>query len=258
MVKIRMMAKTRMAIAGAPKASIVRTPLARRAVAGWSPNSSSYRADCAATQAGWKARRPRRKVAHPAVEENTLGDDGAQSQGRTAVLAAGPADRDDADRARPDRRDRGAALPDDRPIFLASPYLKIFIVFVFFIGVAACFWQVLTLISSVNWIEGFALDRPGHEFTQAPRLLAPLAAMLAERRARRSLTSSSTRSILEIGGDAHRGAARPHPLHHQPADLPRPSRHLLRPRHRRPGRRRHHPLARPEGGAERDGRPSTA
>ena len=88
-------------------------------------------------------------------------------------------------------------FPKIGSIFLASPYLKIFIVFVFFIGVAACFWQVLTLISSVNWIEGFAVDRPGHEFTQPPRLLAPLASMLANRRARRSLTSSSTRSILE-------------------------------------------------------------
>ena len=67
----------------------------------------------------------------------------------------------------------------------------------FFVGVLACFWQVLTLISSVNWIEGFALDRPGHGFTKAPRLLAPLSAMLSGRHARRSLTSASTRSILE-------------------------------------------------------------
>jgi hypothetical protein len=88
-------------------------------------------------------------------------------------------------------------FPKIGQIFLASPYLKIFIVFVFFIGVAACFWQVVTLISAVNWIEGFAVDRPGHEFTQAPRLLAPLASLLANRRARKSLTSSSTRSILE-------------------------------------------------------------
>jgi hypothetical protein len=87
--------------------------------------------------------------------------------------------------------------PQVMPIFMASPYLKIFIVLVFFVGVAACFWQVVTLISSVNWIESFALDRPGHEFTKAPRLLAPLAAMLSGRHARRSLTSTSTRSILE-------------------------------------------------------------
>lgn len=88
-------------------------------------------------------------------------------------------------------------FPTVQRIFLASPYLKIFIVVVFLFGVAACFWQVLTLIQAVNWIEGFALDRPGHEFTQAPRLLAPLAAMLANRHARRSLTSSSTRAVLE-------------------------------------------------------------
>jgi hypothetical protein len=88
-------------------------------------------------------------------------------------------------------------FPTVAQVFVASPYLKIFILLVFVIGVAACFWQVITLIASVSWIEGFALDRPGHEFTKAPRLLAPLAAMLSERRARRSLTSSSTRSILE-------------------------------------------------------------
>jgi hypothetical protein len=88
-------------------------------------------------------------------------------------------------------------FPAVAQIFLASPYLKIFIVFVFLIGVAACFWQVFTLIQAVNWIEGFALDRPGHEFTKAPRLLAPLAAMLAGRQARKSLTSTSTRAVLE-------------------------------------------------------------
>ena len=88
-------------------------------------------------------------------------------------------------------------FPVVQEIFLASPYLKIFILLVFVIGVLACFWQVLTLIASVSWIEGFAIDRPGHEFTKAPRLLAPLAALLSGRRARRSLTSTSTRSILE-------------------------------------------------------------
>ena len=34
-------------------------------------------------------------------------------------------------------------FPAIAQIFLASPYLKIFIVIVFLIGVAACFWQVL-------------------------------------------------------------------------------------------------------------------
>jgi hypothetical protein len=87
--------------------------------------------------------------------------------------------------------------PTVASVFLSSPYLNGFIVLVFVVGVAACFWQVVTLIASVSWIEGFALDRPGHEFTRVPRLLAPLAALLSERRARRALSSSSTRSILD-------------------------------------------------------------
>ncbi|MEM9009889.1 MAG: biopolymer transporter ExbB [Pseudomonadota bacterium] len=93
----------------------------------------------------------------------------------------------------------GVALIYDSvaPVFLASPWLNGFIVAVFVVGVIACFWQVLVLTASVNWIEGFALDRPGHEFTQSPRLLASLAAMLKDQRARSALSSTSTRSILD-------------------------------------------------------------
>ncbi len=84
-----------------------------------------------------------------------------------------------------------------RDIFFANIYLNGVILGVFVFGVLACFWQVITLTSSVNWIEGFALDRPGHEFSAAPRLLAPLAALLRDADSRKSLTSSSTRSILD-------------------------------------------------------------
>ena len=61
------------------------------------------------------------------------------------------------------------AYPQVAPVFLANPYLNGFIAFVFVIGVFACFWQVYQLVSSVIWIEGFARDRPGHQFTAAPR-----------------------------------------------------------------------------------------
>lgn len=91
-------------------------------------------------------------------------------------------------------------FPTVAPVFLSSPYLNGFIICVFFVGVFACFWQVATLVSAVVWIESFALDRPGHEFIKAPRLLASLANLLADRRARRGLTSSSTQSILESVG----------------------------------------------------------
>jgi hypothetical protein len=85
-------------------------------------------------------------------------------------------------------------------IFLSSPLLNGFIGLVFVIGVFACFWQVFQLVSSVSWIEGFAHDRPGHQFTKAPRLLAPLAALLRKKGARTQLNPSSSRSILDSVG----------------------------------------------------------
>jgi hypothetical protein len=96
----------------------------------------------------------------------------------------------------------GAVLiyPSVAPVFLSSPWLNGFIVLVFLVGIGTCFWQVTGLVSSVNWIESFAADRPGHEFTKAPRILGSLAALLSERRARRALTSSSTQSILDSVG----------------------------------------------------------
>lgn len=89
------------------------------------------------------------------------------------------------------------ALPRVLPVFQANPWLNGFIVFVFVIGVLACFWQVFQLIGSVRWIEGFAAQRPGHEFIKAPLLLAPLAALLGKRGKRMQVASSSARSILD-------------------------------------------------------------
>lgn len=82
-------------------------------------------------------------------------------------------------------------------VFMANLYLNGAISGIFVIGVLACFWQVLLLINAVNWLEGFAIDRPGHEFVNPPRLLVSLASMLRDRRARASLTTSSSRAILD-------------------------------------------------------------
>ena len=49
------------------------------------------------------------------------------------------------------------ALPSVLPVFQANPYLNGFIIFVFIIGVIACFWQVVQLIFSVQWIERLSL-----------------------------------------------------------------------------------------------------
>jgi len=89
------------------------------------------------------------------------------------------------------------ALPRVAPVFLANPWLNGFILLVFVIGVLACFWQVVQLVSSVSWIEGFAAQRLGHEMTKAPRLLAPLAALLRSRGARMQIGATSAASILD-------------------------------------------------------------
>jgi len=81
--------------------------------------------------------------------------------------------------------------------YAANPVLNGLILLVFAIGVLACFWQVAQLVSSVKWIEGFALKQDDSEMPNAPRLLAPLAALLRTRGARMQIGASSSRSILD-------------------------------------------------------------
>lgn len=94
------------------------------------------------------------------------------------------------------------------PIFAANPWLNGLILAVFVIGVLACFWQVAQLIQSVSWIERFAERRRnaaergvaalGEGEDLAPRLLAPLAALLGARGPVGGVISTgSSRSILE-------------------------------------------------------------
>ncbi|SEN35592.1 hypothetical protein SAMN05216227_101222 [Pseudorhodobacter antarcticus] len=81
-------------------------------------------------------------------------------------------------------------------IFLANIWLNGFIVFVFFIGVLSCFWQVLQLSQSVRWIVEFSPEG-SDAGAQPPRLLAPLAALLRSRGARMRISASSARSIQD-------------------------------------------------------------
>ncbi len=84
-----------------------------------------------------------------------------------------------------------------RSIFMSNPYLNGVIVAVFVLGVLSCFNQVFLLMNSVRWIESFARETGGHNFTAAPSLLAPLATLLRSRGARTQISSSSGRSILD-------------------------------------------------------------
>ena len=89
------------------------------------------------------------------------------------------------------------ALPRVLPVFEANPYLNGFILFVFALGVVACFWQVWQLIQSVRWIEHFAQERERGFQSKAPLLLAPLATLLRSRNKRMQINTASTRSILD-------------------------------------------------------------
>lgn len=89
------------------------------------------------------------------------------------------------------------ALPRVFPVFEANPYLNGFIVFVFVVGVLACFGQVFSLITSTRWIKSFATRQEGYENMQPPRLLVPLASLLRARGARGQISASSARSILD-------------------------------------------------------------
>ncbi|MGR3635880.1 MAG: biopolymer transporter ExbB [Shimia sp.] len=89
------------------------------------------------------------------------------------------------------------ALPSVMDVFLSNIYLNGFIFVVFLIGVFATFGQVLSLTSSIRWIEGFVGLRDNYDVNAPPKLLAPLAALLRERGANGQISASSTRSILD-------------------------------------------------------------
>lgn len=82
-------------------------------------------------------------------------------------------------------------------VFRANVFLNGLIVAVFVLGVLTCFRAVYQISACVDWIEGFAADRAGHEFTKPPRLMRSLQALLRDRGSRAALSATSTRSILD-------------------------------------------------------------
>ena len=89
------------------------------------------------------------------------------------------------------------ALPRVLPVFQSNPFLNSFILFVFVLGVLACFWQVVQLMYSIRWIEAFVAEHEAAANRAAPQLLAPLATLLRARGRKMQITTTSTRSILD-------------------------------------------------------------
>ncbi|MBF9029230.1 biopolymer transporter ExbB [Rhodobacterales bacterium HKCCE3408] len=85
-------------------------------------------------------------------------------------------------------------------VVLSNLFLNGTIALVFLVGVAACFWQVFQLFSSVSWIEGVAQAKPGTDVDRVPRLLAAMSSVVRQRGSRLQLTQTSTRTILDSVG----------------------------------------------------------
>ena len=82
--------------------------------------------------------------------------------------------------------------------FLATPALNGMILAALLIGILFALRQVVRLRPEVAWIESFRRQQPGLSMIDAPRLLAPIAAMIGERRDERmSLSTLSLRSLLD-------------------------------------------------------------
>lgn len=84
--------------------------------------------------------------------------------------------------------------------FMANVFLNSIILAVLVFGIVYNIYQVLRLNPEVAWIEGFRRNQPGLSLTRPPRLLAPMATMLGERKGRISLSAVSMRSLLDTIG----------------------------------------------------------
>jgi hypothetical protein len=84
-----------------------------------------------------------------------------------------------------------------RDAFLTNAPLNSLILGVLLLGIIYNFRQVFTLRHEVAWLEHFRKDTLASTEAPAPRLLAPMATMLRERKGRLSLSALGMRSLLD-------------------------------------------------------------
>jgi hypothetical protein len=81
--------------------------------------------------------------------------------------------------------------------FMANPGLNAIIIAVLLVGILLAFRQVIRLYPEVAWVNGFRLADPGLAIERAPKLLAPMAAILGDRIGRMAMSAQLMRSILD-------------------------------------------------------------
>jgi len=91
----------------------------------------------------------------------------------------------------------GAFAPQVSNAFLSSVGLNGLIFAILIFGIVYICRQVFQLTREVAWIETFRTGRPGVSTQATPRLLASMAAMLGERKAKLTLSALSMRTLLD-------------------------------------------------------------
>jgi hypothetical protein len=81
--------------------------------------------------------------------------------------------------------------------FLANPGLNAVIIGVLIVGILLSFRQVIRLYPEIAWVNGFRLADPGLAVERAPKLLAPMAAILGDRVGRMAMSAQLMRGILD-------------------------------------------------------------
>lgn len=84
--------------------------------------------------------------------------------------------------------------------FKTSPGLNTVIIAVLVTGILFAFRQVMRLQPEIRWVSEFRKGDPGLAISNPPKLLAPMAVMLGDRKGRVQLNTASMRSILDSIG----------------------------------------------------------
>lgn len=90
--------------------------------------------------------------------------------------------------------------PQLKTAYFTNPGLNTLIIGVLVLGILYAFRQILVLGPEIRWVNTFRRADPGLALPPPPRLLAPMATMLGERKGRMQLNALSMRSILDSIG----------------------------------------------------------
>ncbi len=90
-------------------------------------------------------------------------------------------------------------LPVLRVAFKHSPALNAMILTVLLIGIVFIIRQVTMLTNEIQWLDRYRRGEAAGS-SRGPRLLAPMATMLGDRRGRISLSTTATRTLLDTIG----------------------------------------------------------